>query len=123
MIVYAVFSGSYSDRGLDAIFSTKDKAEAYILRRKTYGALYDEVDDDPIEYELDEAKGVEVVYIEKTDGGFEIYRDYGWYEQDGDVQEGSEGVIIKVKYNADPNVVMKAAQDKYYAWKAQKHGV
>lgn len=56
MILYTVWSGEYSDRGMNGIFSTREFAEAYVEEhnRKDSGE-WDKAD--VIEYELDEKAG------------------------------------------------------------------
>ena len=122
MKVYCVFRGEYSDRSLEAIFSTRRKAHAYINRNNTIDEYtYNRIDDDPIEYELDEAKIYSFVvfrfYGNKITGSAEFvekYRDP--YEQGGVVR-------ITVKYNPDKEVMEKAASDAYYKFKAEQENL
>lgn len=122
MKVYCVFRGEYSDCSLEAIFSTKRKAQAYINRNKTIDEYtYNRIDDDPVEYELDEAKIYSFVvfrfYGNKTVGRAEFvekYRDP--YEQGGVVR-------ITVKYNPNMEVMRKAAIDRYNQFQAGSEGL
>jgi len=56
MKVYVVTYGLYSDYGIEAIFSTKEKAEEYLKNAAEIGYEqgYSELNDDILEYELDE---------------------------------------------------------------------
>ena len=122
MKVYCVFRGEYSDRSLEAIFSTKRKAHAYINRNNTIDEYtYNRIDDDPIEYELDEAKIYSFVvfrfYGNKITGRAEFvekYRDP--YEQGGVVR-------ITVKYNHNIEVMKRAAIDRYNQFQAGSEGL
>lgn len=55
-IVYIVTSGSYSDYGIVAVFSTKEKAEAFIEQRRQT-ECYDHDDNEIEEWTLDEESG------------------------------------------------------------------
>lgn len=64
MKVWVVEEGSYSDRGISAIFSTKEKAEKYIDMMKKYGYNYDDIHDEPEEWDLDPEYAVPQQYFE-----------------------------------------------------------
>jgi hypothetical protein len=51
--VWVVEEGYYSDRGIGAIFSTREKAEKYIDVMKKYSYNYSDIHDKPEEYDLD----------------------------------------------------------------------
>lgn len=119
MKVYCVFRGEYSDRSLDAIFSTKRKAEAYIKRMQSVSS-YDQVDDEPIEYKLNETAPCEHVRFyfwpdgEMEQSGFDGY-------QEPYINYGK--VHVTVKYNPDNGVMEKAARDAYYKFKASQENL
>ena len=121
MKVYCVFRGEYSDRHLEAIFSTRRKAVEYIRRNRTVDNWYDPVDDEPIEYELDGAKTYSFVMfglyrnkITQRKGFVEKYRDP--FEQDG-------VLYVTVKYNPDLEVMKKAAIDRANQFQAGAEGL
>ena len=51
MKVYTVWEGSYSDRKMTAVFSSYELADKFIQARKVVDFF--EVDDKPIEFEID----------------------------------------------------------------------
>ena len=120
MKVYCVFRGEYSDRTLEAIFSTKRKAEAYIKRMQSVSSYYLSVDDEPIEYELNETAPCEHVRFyfwpdgEMEQAGFDGY-------QEPYINYGK--VHVTVKYNPDNGVMEKAARDAYYKFKASQENL
>ena len=127
MKVYCVFrgeysDGEYSDRTLEAIFSTRRKAKEYIKRNRTINSyVYDSIDDEPIEYDLDEAK----IY------SFVVFRFYGdkitgraeFVEKYRDPYEQSGKVYVTVKYNPNIEVMEKAAIDRYNQFQAGAEGL
>jgi hypothetical protein len=130
MTVWTVHSGSYSDRGLDGIFSTKELAEALIKKKKTFGPVgYDSVDDTPEEWTLDTQGPMEFAYYVYHDGNTEPYKndifDRGFKSEDFvfDVVIWCSNVIVRVRYNEDMTVMEKAAIDKYNIWKAATAGL
>lgn len=122
MKVWAVFSGHYSDRGLDAIFSTEEKAKAYI-KMMQYDRWHD-INDRPQEYELDVYEPIEYVYFSVDEDTEQVYTSKTWCQIEDDVSVSENGdIIIKVKYNESEEVMEKAARDKYYMWKAHQEGI
>ena len=126
MIVFAVFSGEYSDRGLDAIFSTKEKAEKYIEHKKLFSSRgWCEVDDSPTEYELDAAMPPKNVWFRIDGDSSEIEpHDGRWLPEteDGLIDNGEEAYVM-VKYNDNIDVCKKAARDKIAARRARNIGI
>jgi len=125
MKVFAVFSGCYSYRGLDAIFSTKELAEKNIQKRNIFD-YYGGVDKTPTEYNLDLTKDEEYV-VYTYDNGKAIpynglYYTSSFNETDVSIME-EKNIIIKVHYNEDHSVMEKSAIDKYFIWKATKEGI
>jgi hypothetical protein len=126
MKVYAVFSGSYSGRDLDAIFSTKELAEKYIKKQQVFGNEYEygDVDSNPTEYEMDSPVVFEYCYYKFINKKLLPYKGYVDPNIDDDVFINYDNdTIIKVKYNDDTLVSGKAAIDKYFAWLAMKEGI
>jgi hypothetical protein len=131
MEVYAVFSGCYSDRQLDAIFKTRELAEEYIRHEKKFGGPYRGVDDDIIVYELNSKIKIKYCYFlfNYDDNSFEPCADFwkfGNPNQKDDVTYNKvvgECVRVRVKYNKDFSVCEKSAIDKYFAWKAMQEGL
>ena len=119
MKVYCVFRGEYSDRSLEAIFSTRRKAEAYIKRMQTVSS-YDYVDDEPIGYELNETAPCEYVrFLFWTDGEME----QAGFDERKEPYINYGKVNVTVKYNPDKEVMEKAARDAYYKFKAEQENV
>lgn len=83
MIVYAVWSGSYSDKGVVAVFSTHEKAQAYIDECTRPGDDGGERLDDP--------------WIES-------------YSLDAEVPPSAEHARYLVKMGADGNVIEVTAE-------------
>lgn len=119
MKVYCVFRGEYSDRNLEAIFSTKRKAEAYIKRMQSVSS-YDKVDDEPVEYELNETAPCEYVRFFFWLGGEMEKAGFVGY-QDPYINYGK--VYVTVKYNPDKEVMEKAARGAYYKFKAEQESL
>lgn len=119
MKVYCVFRGEYSDRSLEAIFSTRRKAEEYIKRMQSVSS-YDYVDDEPIEYELNETAPCEYVEFLFYEDGEIMSSSFGVYK-DPHLHYGR--VKITVKYNPNKEVMEKAARDAYYKFKAEQENV
>ena len=126
MNVFCVFSGAYSDRGMIGVFSTRELAQEYIDREKMCGRY--EIDDEPIEEELDKIKPRNTVTIRIENGEARIY--YAWLpptEGDGWVSntgyDGRDDYIVTVNFNPDTEVMIKAARDRLASWKALKEGI
>jgi len=115
--VWVVTSGCYSDYGIRAIFSTKEKAYSYYNMKKVIDGEYNE----PEEYNLDEAKLDEYVEAYKYDNDYEWGFD-GWENyMEEDVTEND--ITVKVSFNPDKNVMAKSADDRLAFLKAQKAGI
>jgi len=115
MTVYVVSSGCYSEYSIDAIFSTKEKAEAFsICSEDRY------ID----EYELDtvappEYVGVQIYKDNKYHGLITGYFPHAFMGVDDQVKM----YFVKVKYNPEREVMVKSAYDKIAAWKAAQDGI
>lgn len=123
MTVWTVWSGSYSDRGMDGIFSTKEKAEEYIAVAKHFDS---DLDDEPIEYVLDKPENVterQCIRFSKDTGDIMEARWFFVYDSGADVQEQDDcyEVFVNFQYNFDRMV--KAARDKLAEYKAREAGV
>ena len=135
MKVYTCWSGSYSDRGMGQIFSTKEKAEKYLAIMKNITS-FEDWDDNPIEYEVDK------VDIKEPDGVvFSVWKseghDWDTYSCDDEDKELEKLYMInncwsneksypqykiKVKYNTI-EVMKKAAIDKAISLYARDIGI
>lgn len=121
-IVYAVFSGEYSDRRLDAIFSTSERAQEYITKGELLNC---DVDSRAREYELDSVSINDDIFMKQEyEGVFYPWNDEANESEERDIFTNYEGdLCIKVHYNPDVEVMRKAAQDKYAEYKARKEGI
>lgn len=119
-MLYCVFSGSYKDRYLDAVFSTSKKAEKYIQFRQQFN-LYDEVDNTPTIRELDFFTIPEYVYVSENreDGTIMINDPNLIFEEGIDAYE----IIVKVKYNEDTEIMLESAKEKINMLKAKELGI
>jgi hypothetical protein len=134
MKVWAVLSESYSDTGIDAIFSTKELAEKHIHNKKIFD-YYGDVYSNPVEFDLDQVEIPEYSLFLYGDSGVLPYArsvgqsalsGYDVIERDrNDINATKENrqVFIKVKYNANYSAMEKSAIDKYFEWKATKEGI
>lgn len=123
MTVWTVWSGSYSDRGMAGVFSTKEKAEAYIQVAKHF---YSELDDEPIEYVLDEQLGEKERYCVRIEKGSGNIMNPGWffvYDSGADVQEQDDCYEVWVNFQYDYDRMIKAARDKLAEYKAREAGI
>src|SRR5574344_1231110 len=131
--VYCVFSGAYSDRSLHAVFSSYDKAMGYIKIQK---AFFDrEVDDEPIEYDMDKPNDTSTVVYSVTvvkddfNGSYSISdvkpnNDRYQYDKDISVdpynpyteKDGFTYLNVKVNFNPDYSVMEKAVRDKVMSY-------
>lgn len=138
--VYCVFSGAYSDRSLHAVFSSYDKAMEYIKIQK---AFFDrEVDDEPIEYDMDKPNDISTVVYSVTvvkddfNGSYsisDVKPNNDWYQYDEDIseepcdtytaQDGFTYLNVKVNFNPDYSVMEKAVRDKVMSYLANKEGM
>jgi hypothetical protein len=114
--VWVVTSGCYSDYGIRAIFSTKEKAWEYYGIKKVIDDEYNE----PKEYNLDEAKSdgyIEAYKYDDDEWGFDGWENY--------MEEGmtEHTIIVKISFNYDKNVMAKSADDRLAFLKAQKEGI
>lgn len=125
--VFTVFSGSYSDRGMIGVFSTRELAQEYIDREKACGNR--EIDDEPGEETLDEVKPRNMACVLLERGEPKIY-DTGWspIEDEGFVRkygylDDNPGYIVSVNFNPDFDVMVKSARDRLAQWKALNAGI
>jgi hypothetical protein len=119
MKVYAVFSGEYSDRGLDIIFSTKEKAENYIVFRQNTDNWQD-VDSTPTEYELDEKYVIPKTVLFQYDDSAGLSISYYDNHEDGFEEDI---FYMNVKYNINKDIMIKSANDKLAKLKARELGI
>jgi len=129
MKVYTCWSGTYSDRGMDAVFSTEQKAKNYLKIRKLLARVYDDVDDKPIIWEIDK---IEISIPEYVVFQAWLSGDGKWQlsvEQESDekldtkIYEDGFIYYIKVKYNKKREVMEKAVRDKVMTLYARDIGV
>lgn len=122
MTVWTVWSGSYSDRGMAGVFSTKEKAEAYIQVAKH---IYFELDDEPIEYVLDEQLGEKERYCVRLEKGSGNIMNPEWFVCDCgvDVEEQDDCYEVFVNFQYDYDRMVKAARDKLAEYKAREAGI
>jgi len=118
MIVYAVSSGSYSDYSIEAIFSTRERAEHYAL-------ILSEANDVE-EYELDKSyEPPEYIRVNINDRSIWFcgeWKDSSWCIEQTH-SEYSNIATVKVKYNINPKVMKKAAYDRLAELKALEAGI
>lgn len=126
MKVYVVTSGEYSDYGINAIFSTKEKAQEYIDRGDKLGMNYSygyQIE----EYELDENATVEFVLANYSPRGNAF--SFSYMDEDSAAQTypketwGGLAFIFKVRYNPNISVMKKSVYDQYARFKAEKEGL
>ena len=121
MKIWTVWKGSYSDRNMLAVFSTFEKAESFRKARAIFDS-YD-IDGTPIEFEVDEIPDIEeVVCIDLDEDGNHVGGSE-WFWQAEDVEFDGDTYHIRVNFNADPDVMIKAARDKLTAYKAREWGI
>src|SRR5574344_2197215 len=122
MKVYITSSGHYSDWMITGVFSSMQKAQEYI---DTMSVVDDYTNDTIDEYEVDSAVKPEyaaiLIYPEDDKFIIENYEDYQSFFNDGDVfhedaiksiSGSHEYYVVKVNYNQDKKVMIKAAHDK-----------
>lgn len=122
MTVWTVWKGYYSDQVMDAVFSTKEKAEQYIELMKH---LDNDYNDFPEEYVVDQPKKEnERVSIRITKSG-EVLHGYGLYFYAGkeEVEERKDHFIVWVNFQYDYDRMVKAARDKLAEYKAREAGI
>jgi|WetSurMetagenome_2_1015567.scaffolds.fasta_scaffold79754_3 hypothetical protein len=120
--VWVVTRGCYSDYGIAAIFSTKEKAWEYYNMKRVIDDEYNE----PDEWDIDEAKPDEYVeaYKYNDDSGWsfcewEDYMEECITKHEINICE----TCIKVSFNQDKNIMRKAADDRLAFLKAQEEGI
>lgn len=107
MKVYVVTYGEYSDYGIEAVFSTKEKAQEYINIACTERDCWSSTNDCIEEYELDQTiTAPEKVLYSKESGEWRAAR--SWEEDDEDANEN----LVWVNFHPDKNVMAKAAEDR-----------
>lgn len=118
--IYVVTSGEYSDYGIDAIFSTKEKAQEYITIRTNSEYIWNELEIE--EYELDRmAEPPEFVFVEK-----DLYKGSVQWVPISDYKEQEENSNlerIRVKFHPDKKVMDKAAEDRLQMLRARDMGL
>ena len=123
MKVWVVTSGSYSDTHIDSIFSTLEKAQAYMDARRVLHTGTN----DACEYEVDSITVVlpEYVMVEVAMGNINdtyirpIYSDLEYPYEWNDCNT----VGFKVRFNRDENVMLKSARDQFATWRAMREGL
>lgn len=134
MKVYAVFEGCYSDRSLDSVFSTKEKAQDFIDFNIKFGN--GEIDDEPFEFILNECNYPEKVFLSKVLATTnEVNYRKKWERIHSEHEEGifkekpyfskiiESVAYVTVRYNKNFDVMIKAANDKLAMLKAEKEGI
>jgi hypothetical protein len=122
MKLFVVTSGSYSDYGINGIFSSQELAEAHIKRLQVFG----ENEQRFYEAELDEIRVPKYVTFEYNAKSkkYTLERDnWCWGEDCEGLDIGDEIITIRVKYNENKDVMLKSARDNYMAWKARELGI
>src|SRR5574344_935725 len=133
MKVYITSSGHYSDWMITGVFSSMQKAQEYI---DTMSVVDDYTNDTIDEYEVDSAAKPEyaaiLIYPDVDKFIIENYEDYQSFFNDGDVfhkdaiksiPESREHYIVRVNFNLNNKVMIKAAHDKIAEYKAMEEGV
>lgn len=131
MIVYVVTSGEYSDYHIDAIFSTKEKAEEYIKIHARYNQGYYSDRAGIEEWEMDKNNSIPTMRAEyytvsqKID--FNLVSDYIEDKMRNccySMKSEPEKVFIcTVHYHVDEEVMKKAVRDRYAQFMAQQEGI
>jgi len=133
MKVYLVESGEYSDRQIDCVFSTYEKAEKYIAHCKhnkmwsSYCIMDYEVDDDFVDndmevwykYEVNMTKGrnhciTNITPIYKSDIEHDKIEEYGGNNSIG------YRYINFITYHKDKDLSIKSIEDRYAKAKAEE---
>lgn len=132
MKVYLVESGEYSDRQIDGVFSTYEKAEKYIAHCKhhdtwetTYCIMEYDIDDNFIDndveiwykYEVNMTKGRnhcidDIIPVYKSDVEKDKINKYNSY--------GTSKYIEFITYHKDKDLSMKSIEDRYMKAKAEE---
>jgi len=119
MEVYVVTKGSYSDFGIDSIWSTKEKAEIYI--KEKHRGNYDQINDDVDIYEIDSEPFPKVKTLVKMDqmgntletklttlcANFVGFCDEDWMQENS-----KEGILYWVVDTEDQTRAIKATNEK-----------
>jgi hypothetical protein len=113
--VWIVTSGCYSDYGIAAIFSTKEKAWEFYNMKRVIDNEYNE----PDEWDIDEAKPDK--YVEAYKYGNDDEWDFAGWESY--LEESAKEMVVKVSFNQDKNIMKKAADDRLAFLKAQEEGI
>ena len=119
--VWMVTSGCYSDYGVDGLFSTREKAQEYyevqsVCRRYVHT---------PQEVELDRWDGLAPEYVTITQYNEQwMVSEYIELPEETPIREDDDGeLFVRVKFNKDLSVMIKAAQDAYALYRAEKEGL
>ena len=123
MKVYVVQSGEYSDRGIECIFSTREKAELYV---ETYNSCTKWNEADIEEYELDSVfldDGRMAFSAEKSRSGKWLVMPcpYEYAKTRYPIINKTNAIIFV--YAKDADHALKIAQDIYAEEMAKKEGV
>ena len=115
--VWVVTKGCYSDYGISAIFSTKEKAWEYYNMKSIISGEYNE----PDEWDIDNEKPDEYIesyrYDDDDEWSFDEWQNY----MEEYITE--HDIVVKVSFNYDKKVMAKAADDRFAFLKAQKSGI
>jgi len=126
MKVFVVTHGEYSDFGISAMFSSKEKAQEYINKRMVYDNGYFGVNQYISEYELDVATIPEVlvgIYTVNTGGISFQERMFHSEDESPSYLDGIDEFICYVHFNPNIGVMKKSVYDQYAQWKALREGV
>jgi hypothetical protein len=123
MKAWVVTSGSYSDTHIDGIFSTLEKAQAYVDARRVLHIDMNDVCEyavDAITVALPEYVMVEMAMDNIKDTYIRpIYSDLKYPYEWNDFNT----VGFKVRFNRDENVMLKSARDQFATWRAMREGL
>jgi len=132
MIVYTCWQGQYEDRNMKAIFTKNEAAEEYIKRSKAINGKYNEMDDEPIEWEVDEFKTIPKYITFYCSKNYD-YKAWLWHVigDDEEYEYNKKFIckgfgyryVVKVKFNYDRSVMDKDVQDKLNMLIARDEGI
>lgn len=132
MEIYIVTSGCYSDYGINAVFSTREKAQEYCDMHNNSSESWDSYSvetyavDEPYE-EIPCVVMVKpcngsvkaVLYSENEEGEYFP----SCFDMDETVKDVLGTVFVKVRFSKDKEAMRKSAIDYYYAYMAKKEGL
>jgi len=131
MKVYIIYSGEYSDRCIAGVFSTKEKAQAYIDERAILEDLGGFIHEEEVDPEVPKRPNKIYMWAQRIGNRplkFNMDGEVGEEDEesieiDGFGDESWESIQVHVNYNPNLDVMKKAALDRYYMLKAEKEGL